>query len=160
MLISRSTGRPWRRWSRAGISRESAFIFSAPTSTPASLAGRLQFLPRQRFEFKTRVVEPVYERLPAMMMDLKYGVQIYEVQPVAPVQPATAATLNMDFNFGFPTRGFHAVETTADGEAFRWTSGAASLELPALEAANDGVLSLSLAQDFPPALASASANSF
>ena len=60
----------------------------------------------------------------------------------------------MDFNFGFPTRGFHAVETTADGEAFRWTSGAASLELPALEAANDGVLSLSLAQDFPQPLAS------
>jgi hypothetical protein len=61
----------------------------------------------------------------------------------------------MDFNFGFPTRGFHAVETTADGEAFRWTSGPASLELPELPAANEGVLSLSLAQDLPPKLASA-----
>ena len=115
---------------------------------------RLQFLPRQRFEFKTRVVEPVYERLPRMMMDLKYGLQIYEVQPAAPAPPPSAVTLNMDFNFSFPTRGFHAVETTADGEAFRWTSGPASLELPELTAANEGVLSLSLAQDFPQPLAS------
>jgi len=115
---------------------------------------RLQFLPRQRFEFKTRVVEPVYEQLPRMMMDLKYGLQIYEVQAIAPAPPPAAATLNMDFNFGFPTRGFHAVETTADGEAFRWTSGPASLELPELTAANEGVLSLSLAQNFPPGLAS------
>jgi hypothetical protein len=121
-----------------------------------SVSGRrLKFLPRQRFEFKTRVVEPVYERLPATMMDLKYGLQIYEVQTVPPVQPEAAATLNMDFNFGFPTRGFHAVETTADGEAFRWTSGAASVELPELQPANDGVLSLSLAQDLPPGVASA-----
>jgi hypothetical protein len=89
------------------------------------------------------------------MMDLKYGVQIYEVQPVASVQPVTAITLNMDFNFGFPTRGFHSVETTMDGEAFRWTSGVASVELPALRAAYDGLLSLSLAQDLPPGLASA-----
>ena len=139
------------RWHQQG---KRVHLLSSDEHTSVS-GGRLQFLPRQRFEFKTRVVEPVYERLPAMMMDLKYGVQIYEVQSVAPVQAATAATLNMDFNFGFPTRGFHAVETTADGEAFRWTSGAASLELPALEAANDGVLSLSLAQDLPPALASA-----
>jgi hypothetical protein len=99
-------------------------------------------------------VEPAYDRLPAAMMDLKHGVQIYEVQPAAPVHPATAATLNMDFNFGFPTLGFHSVETTADGEAFRWTSGAASLVLPALEAIHDGVLSLSLAQDLPQPLAS------
>ena len=115
---------------------------------------QLQFLPRQRFEFKTRVVEPAYERLPKTMMDLKYGLQIYEVQPAAPAPPPSAATLNMDFNFGFPTRGFHAVETTADGEAFRWTSGSASLELPELTAASEGVLSLSLAQDFPQPLAS------
>jgi hypothetical protein len=124
-------------------------LLSSDEHTSVS-GGRLQFLPRERFEFKTRVVEPAYERLPATMMDLKYGVQIYEVQPVASVQPGTAVTLNMDFNFGFPTRGFHSVETSADGEAFRWTSGAASVELPALEAANDGVLSLSLAQDLPP----------
>ncbi|MSO23722.1 MAG: hypothetical protein EXQ58_10850 [Acidobacteria bacterium] len=116
---------------------------------------RLQFLPRQRFEFKTRVVEPVYERLPRMMMDLNFGVQIYEIQPIAPAPPPPAATLNMDFNFGFPTRGFHAVETTADGVAFRWTSGPASLQLPELTAANEGVLSLSLAQDLAPGLASA-----
>jgi hypothetical protein len=116
--------------------------------------GQLQFLPRQRFEFKTRVVEPVYEGLPRMMMDLKYGLQIYEVQPAAPAPRPSAATLNMDFNFGFPTRGFHAVETTADGEAFRWTSGSASLELPELMPASEGVLSLSLAQDFPQPLAS------
>ena len=115
---------------------------------------RVHFLPRQRFEFKTEVVEPVYEHLPRMMMDLKYGLQIYEVSPAKPAPPATAATLNMDFNFGFPTRGFHAVETTVDGEAFRWTSGSASLELPELMAANEGVLSLSLAQDFPAGLAS------
>ena len=99
---------------------------------------RLQFLPRQRFEFKTRVVEPVYERLPRRMMDLKYGVQIYEVQLIAPAPPPAAAVLNMDFNFGFPTRGFHAVEATADGEAFRWTSGSASLELPELTTATEG----------------------
>ena len=115
---------------------------------------RLQFLPKQRFEFKTRVVEPVYERLPRRMMDLKYGVQIYEVQPIAPAPPPSAATLNMDFNFGSPTRGFHAVETTADGEAFRWTSGSASLEFPELTVTNEGVLSLSLAQDFPQPFAS------
>ena len=88
-------------------------------------------------------------------MDLKYGLQIYEVQPTALAPPASAATLNMDFNFGFPTRGFHAVEITADGEAFRWTSGSASLELPELTKASKAVLSLSLAQDFPPGLASA-----
>jgi len=116
---------------------------------------RLQFLPRQRFEFKSRVVEPVYERLPRMMMELKYGVQIYEVELFAPPPPPSAATLNMDFNFGFPTRGFHSVETTADGEAFRWTSGSASVELPELAGGGEGVLSLSLAQDFPPGLVSA-----
>ena len=60
-------------------------LLSSDEHTEVS-GGRLQFLPRQRFEFKTRVVEPVYERLPARMMDLKYGVQIYEVQPVAPVR--------------------------------------------------------------------------
>jgi hypothetical protein len=117
--------------------------------------GGLQFLPRQRFEFKTRVVEPVYERLPRTTIDLKYGLQIYEVRHIAPAPPLPAATLNMDFNFGFSTRGFHAVETTADGEAFRWTSGPASLELPELTAANEAVLSLSLAQDLPQPLASA-----
>jgi len=116
--------------------------------------GRLQFVPRERFEFKTRVVEPAYERLPKRMMDLKYGIQIYEVQSITPASIPSAATLNMDFNFGSPTRGFHAVETTADGEAFRWTSGSASLELPELMAASEGVLSLSLAQDFPQPLAS------
>jgi hypothetical protein len=115
---------------------------------------RLQFLPRQRFEFKTRVVEPAYERIPERMMDLKYGLQIYEVKPAAPAPPPAAVTLNMDFNFGFPTRGFHAVETTADGEAFRWTSGSASLELPELTAGGEGLLSISLAQDFPQPLAS------
>jgi hypothetical protein len=115
---------------------------------------QLQFLPRHRFEFKTRVVEPAYERLPERMMDLKYGLQIYEVQPTVAASPPTAATLNMDFNFGFPTRGFHAVETTADGEAFRWTSGSASLELPELTPGSEGILSLSLAQDFPQPLAS------
>ena len=116
--------------------------------------GWLQFLPRQRFDFKTQVVEPAYERLPKTMMDLKYGLQIYEVQPAVTAPRPSAATLNMDFNFGFPTRGFHAVETTADGEAFRWTSGTATLELPELTAASEGVLSLSLAQDFPQPLAS------
>ena len=115
---------------------------------------QLQFRPRERFESKTRVVEPSYERLPRTMMDLKYGLQIYDVEPVALAQPPRALVLNMDFNFGFPTRGFHAVETTADGEAFRWTSGAATLEFPELTAASEGVLSLSLAQDFPQPLAS------
>jgi len=115
---------------------------------------QLQFLPRLRFEFTTRVIEPAYEQLPKEMMDLKYGLQIYEVQPAAPASPPSAATLNMDFNLGFPTRGFHAVETTADGEAFRWTSGSATLELPEVTAASEGVLSLSLAQDFPQPVAS------
>jgi len=115
---------------------------------------RLQFLPRQRFEFMTRVVEPAYERIPERMLDLRYGLQIYEVKAAAPAPPPSAVTLNMDFNFGFPTRGFHAVETTADGEAFRWTSGSASLELPELLAVSGGLLSLSLAQDFPQPLAS------
>ena len=115
---------------------------------------QLQFLPRQRFEFKTRVVEPAYERLPRIMTDLRYGIQIYEVQPAVPAPPSSTVTLNMDFSFGLPARGFHAVEITADGEAFRWTSGSASLELPELTRADEGVLSLSLAQDFPQPLAS------
>jgi len=114
---------------------------------------RLRFEPLERFEFKTRVVEPVYERLPKAMMELKYGVQIYQVQSIAPAPSPAAVALNMDFNFSYPTRGFHAVESAVDGEAFRWTSGPASLELPELTPAKDGVLSLSLAQDLPPRLA-------
>lgn len=115
---------------------------------------RPEFLPRERVEFKTRVVEPAYEGLPRVMMDLKYGLQIYEVRPTVPAPKPSAATLNMDFNFGFPTRGFHAVETTVDGEAFRWTSGSASVELPELAPASEGLLSLILAQDLPQPLAS------
>ena len=63
---------------------------------------RLQFLPRQRFEFKTRVVEPVYERLPAMMMDLKYGVQIYEVQPVSTDSSSHSCNAQHGFQFRLP----------------------------------------------------------
>src|SRR5262249_11363215 len=116
---------------------------------------RLRFVPRQRMEFATRIVEPVYDRLPKTMIDVKHGVQIYQVEtiPVA-LPPPRIVTLNMDFNFGFPTRGFHQVETPADGEAFRWTAGPVSLEFPELAAADKAILSLSLAQDFPPEIAS------
>ena len=137
-------------WQRQG---RRIHLLSSDEQTEVS-GRRLRFLPKHRFEFKTRVVEPVYERLPEKMMDLKYGLQIYEVHSIAPAPAPSATTLNMDFNFGFPTRGFYSVETTADGEAFRWTSGPASLRLPELAGANDGLLSLSLAQDFPPGLAS------
>jgi hypothetical protein len=83
------------------------------------------------------------------MTDLQFHLQVYEVQLGEALPPAREVTLNMDFSFGHATRGFHAVETTADLEAFRWTSGLASAKLPALRAQSDARLTLRVAQKLP-----------
>ncbi len=112
---------------------------------------KLQFVPQHRFGFKTRVVEATYERLPRSMTPLSYTLQIYSLRPATRTDPKTV-TLNMDFNFGFATKGFHSPETNPERETFRWTSGSASLELPQLEAERSAILSLRLAQDYPEKL--------
>jgi len=110
---------------------------------------RLRFIPKGLFVLKTRVVEPPYDRLPQSMTDLQFHLQIYEVQRREVLPAAREVTLNMDFSFGHATRGFHSVETTADLEAFRWTSGQASVNLPALRVDDDARLTLRLAQKVP-----------
>jgi len=112
---------------------------------------QLQFVPQHRFEFKTRVVEATYERLPRSMTPLSYPLQIYSLK-LTPLTDLKAVTLNMDFSFGFEPKGFHAPETNPVHETFRWTSGFASLELPQLQAEGSAILSLSLAQDCPEKL--------
>jgi hypothetical protein len=112
---------------------------------------KIQFMPQHRFEFNTRVVEAPYERLPRSMIPLSYTLQVYNLELKKLMEPPKTVTLNMDFNFGFATKGFHAPETNPERETFRWTSGSASLELPPLKAER-AILSLRLAQDFPEKL--------
>ncbi|MCI0424116.1 MAG: hypothetical protein L0312_33715, partial [Acidobacteria bacterium] len=119
----------------------------------SSESNRVRFIPRDRFVLKTRVVEPSYERFPQSMTGLQYHLQIYEVQPADPLPLPKAITLNMDYSFGHATHGFHSVETSADHEAFRWTSGLASLVLPEFSSVHDARLTLRLAQKSPAGVA-------
>lgn len=132
-------------WQRQG---KRAYVLSSPEHTEIR-SQRLSFAPRHRFELSTRVVEAVYDHLPRSMTDLKYGVQVYEVRFHEPQPPPREVTLNLDFSLGYAALGFHPVEISADREAFRWTSGNASLQLPEIEALHDAVLTLRLGQSLP-----------
>lgn len=113
---------------------------------------KLHFVPQGRLEFKTQIVEPVYERLPRSLMRLNYSVQIYDVRLGQHTTAPESITLGMDFNLGYYAKGFHLAETNSERETFRWTSGLASLELPPFASQRDAILTIRLAQDFPEKL--------
>ena len=104
------------------------------------------FEPRERFFFASRLVERTYERLPETMQEVHYNLQIYEVKPRPQGRSKPYQTLNQHSSFGFASKGFYQAELGAGGNAYRWSQGDASVEMPEIEASYPAVLIARLAR--------------
>jgi hypothetical protein len=112
-----------------------------------------EFVPKELFRFRTRVVESTYERLPHAIEDLSFTVQLYEVGERREPVDSTSIGLNLGFHFGFRATGFYNMELSDDYEPFRWCAGQSSIDLPSLEGRDDAVLSLRVRREVPENLA-------
>ncbi|PYV40353.1 MAG: hypothetical protein DMG06_20515, partial [Acidobacteria bacterium] len=114
---------------------------------------KYRFVPRERFRFHTKVVEPTYERIPRSMEDLRFTVQIYNVQKVVEARDPTSISLNLGYHFGFKAAGFYDTELTTDYEPCRWSSNESSIELPGLDGSQGATLFLRLRRQAPESVA-------
>ena len=104
------------------------------------------FEPRERFYFSTELVEATFERLPDKMQEVHYSLQIYEVKPRPQGGPKAFQALNSHSSFGYASEGFHQAEFGEGGNAYRWSQGDASVELPAIDGSYPAVLIARLAR--------------
>ncbi|MDE2757881.1 MAG: hypothetical protein OXI92_15190 [Acidobacteriota bacterium] len=104
------------------------------------------FEPGERFYFTSLLVERTYERLPEIMQNVHYSLQLYEVKPRKPGHPKAYQALNRHSSFGYASIGFYQAERGAGGNTFRWSRGDASMEMPEIEATYPAVLIARLAR--------------
>ena len=104
------------------------------------------FEPRERFYFASRLVERTYERLPETMQEVHYSLQIYEVKPRRQGRPKPYQALNRHSSFGYASKGFYQAEPGVGGNAYRWSQGDASVEMPEIDASYPAVLIARLAR--------------
>lgn len=104
------------------------------------------FEPRERFSFASELVERTFERLPEKMQEVHYSLQIYEVKPRPPEGPKPYQALNSHSSFGFASEGFHQAEFGSGGNAYRWSQGESSVEMPEIDGAYPAVLIARLAR--------------
>ena len=109
-------------------------------------SSRYFFEPRERFYFTSELVESTFERLPGQMQEVHYSLQIYEVKPRPQGESKTYEALYSHSNFGFASEGFHQAELGGGGNAYRWSRGDASVELPEIDGAYPAVLIARLAR--------------
>ena len=104
------------------------------------------FEPKERFYFASRLVERTYERLPETMQEVHYSLQIYEVKPRRQGRPKPYQALNRHSSFGYASKGFYQAEPGVGGNAYRWSQGDASVEMPEIDASYPAVLIARLAR--------------
>ena len=109
-------------------------------------SSKVLFEPRERFSFSSGLVERTFERLPRKMQGVHYSLQIYEVKPRPEGGPKPYQALNSHSSFGYASRGFHQAEFGADGNAYRWSRGDASVEMPEIDGSYPAVLIARLAR--------------
>lgn len=109
-------------------------------------SSRYRFEPRERFYFASSLVERTFERLPGKMQAVHYSLQIYEVKPRPQGGAKTYQALISHSNFGYASEGFHQSEFGADGNAYRWSRGDASVELSEIDGSYPAVLIARLAR--------------
>lgn len=109
-------------------------------------SSKVHFEPRERFHFASDRVERTFERLPEKMEKVHYSLQIYEVKPRPPGGAKTYQALISHSNFGYASEGFHQSEFRSGGNAYRWSQGDASLEMPEIDGAHPAVLIARLAR--------------
>ena len=109
-------------------------------------SSKVLFEPRERFYFASDLVEPTFERLPEKMQEVHYSLQIYEVKARPQGGPKVYEALNSHSSFGYASEGFHPAEFGTDGNAYRWSRGDASVELPEIDGAYPAVLIARLAR--------------
>ena len=121
------------------------FLISCEEQTSLD-SSKYFFDPRERFYFVSDLVERTFERLPETMQEVHYSLQIYEVKPRAQGGSKTYQALNSHSNFGYASEGFHQAEIGEDGNAYRWSQGDASVELPEIDGSYPAVLIARLAR--------------
>ena len=121
------------------------FIISSEEWTSLN-SSRYFFEPGERFHFTSDLVERTFERLPETMQEVHYSLQIYEVKPRPQGGPKPYQALISHSNFGYASEGFHQSEFVAGGNAYRWSRGDASVEMPEIDGAYPAVLIARLAR--------------
>ena len=109
-------------------------------------SSKVLFEPRERFSFASDLVERTFESLPRKMQAVHYSLQIYEVKPRPPGGAKAYQALNSHSSFGYASEGFHQAEFGAGGNAYRWSQGDASVEMPEIDGAYPAVLVARLAR--------------
>ena len=104
------------------------------------------FEPGERFHFTSPLVERTYEHLPAKMQNVHYSLQLYEVKPRRQGGSKPHQALNRHSSFGYASKGFYQPELGEGGNAFRWSRGDASVEMPEIDSTHPAFLILRLAR--------------